>query len=560
MEKMQGTTQKTEINKRFMAIKQAFSKFIPAGETLSKYIDPTRGIFNNNRTKIGEMIDHKTLLDSHATHAKRRTSSGLQTGMTSPSRPWVKFTVDDFSLRNILGMREWIDDVNQRMIEVIGRSNLYRVFQHCYDELLVFGTGCFLILEDYEDVVRGRSFTFGEYFLGCDNKGRVNAFGREFEMTAGQMMTEFGLESLSATVKAHLAMNQVDVLIKVNHLIEANETRIPGYEDFENMPFRSVYWEANGGEDKFLAKRGYKRFQVIAPRWDTITTDSVYGYGPSWHAIGDIKELQMTHRDMLLAQEKLHNPPTVEDASVVGHSNRLPGGVTKTSSNVPNSGLRAAYQVSPNLESFINSIETLHRKIDRHMFSDLFTAISDMERKDITAFEIAKIDQERLMQLGPILHALNEEMHDKVIDIVFEIMVDNGLIPTPPEGAEGMELKVQYISILAQAEKAMGVAQIERTIAFVGNLVALGRQDAWDNIDVDFSVEQVNDLGGSPARLIVGKEKVEAIRKARDLQQQQMIAMQAAQSASETGKNLAQSPVGGAEKNMLDVIGQAAKG
>lgn len=552
-------SQKQELEKSFNSMKQYAFRWVPAWKTLSDYIDQTRGIFDGDRTRIGQMINHKLLLDSHATMAKRITASGMQTGMTDPARPWFKLTMDNFLLDNIPGVREWLDEVSRRMLALMNKSNIYKTFQNCYDELVEFGTGCFLILEDYDDVIRGRSFTCGEYFLRVDEKGRVNAFAREYEMTVANMVKEFGLESCSVQVQSHWNQNQKDIPIKVRHLIEANDTRIPDMEDFKNMPFRSVYWESGNGNN-LLAHRGYKRFPVIAPRWDAITTDMIYGYGPGWHAIGDIKELQAVHKDMLIAQEKLHNPPKVEDANVVGHSNTLPGGVTKSSSIAPNTGVRAAYQIDPRLDAFINSIETLHNNIDKLMFADLFLMISSMPvNASTTAFEIATRKQEQMMMLGPILHSLNEEMHSRAIDIIFDLMSDNGLVPEPPEGIQGQEVRIQYISILAQAQMAMGVQDIERTLTFVGQATALYGPTATDNFDVDEAIKEVCQLNGVQAKLIVSDDAKAQIRQARTDQQNKMIALQAGVQASDAAAKLGNTP-GQGSGSALDNAGQAVAG
>lgn len=78
------------------------------------------------------------------------------------------------------------------MYGAINKSNLHDVFYSAYEELGQFGTACFLILEDFEMIIRARSFTAGEYFLGIGPNGKPNAFAREFEMTVGQLISEFG--------------------------------------------------------------------------------------------------------------------------------------------------------------------------------------------------------------------------------------------------------------------------------------------------------------------------------------------------------------------------------
>jgi hypothetical protein len=523
-------------------------------QSMTTYIDPTRGIFDGDRTGIGATIDHETLLDSHATHAKETVASGLQTGTSDPARPWFKLSIDDFVSENFPNVKIWLDEVQKRVIYILQKSNIYDVLYSTYEELSQFGTGCFLVLEDMDDTIRGRSFTCGEYYLGVDFKGRVNAFGREFEMSASQMVDQFGLDNVSDTIKTAYQNNKKDQTFKVCHLIEENKMIMDNKKDFLNMPYVSFYWEKSTGDERFLDRRGFKRFPVIAPRWKTITTEMVYGYGPGWHAIGDIKELQVVHQDMLSAQEKLHNPPLQKDANVQGHVMNIPGGITTVSSNAPNSGLRVAYEVNPNLDSFLSSIDRLHRSIDRFFFADLFLMINSMDslggNPQKTAFEIAERKSEKMMMLGPILHRLNEELHDKLVEIVFGIMYDlsvdlwgtpfesQAMIPKIPQELLGREIRIQHVSILAQAQKALGIDQIQRVLGFVGNASAIYPQ-VMDNIDIDEAVRQVADMEGVPARIIMDRDVVGEIRDQRAQQQNMMMAMQAAGAGADATKKLA---------------------
>lgn len=537
--KTQSAREKAQ--KRFDSLKAAATTWTKGWQDMKTYIDPTRGIFHGDRSGIGDTIDHETLLDSHATHAKETTASGLQTGTSDPARPWFRLVIDDFVMDAYPHVKVWLDEVQRRIIYVMQKSNIYDVLYSCYEELAQFGTGCFLVLKDYDDVIRGRSFTSGEYFLGVDHKGRVNAFTREFEMTASQVIDEFGLESVSDRVKTAYQSSK-DELIKIYHLIEENKERNQDKDDYLNMPYKSCYWEAGGNTDQFLARRGHKKFRVIAPRWKTITTEMVYGYGPGWHAIGDIKELQVTHKDMLSAQEKLHRPPLQKDATVQGHVHDIPGGITTVSANAPNAGVRALYEVNPNLESFLASIERLHKSIDRFFFADLFMMINSMDslgaNPQKTAFEIAERKAEKMMMLGPILHKLNEELHDKLIEIIFDDMLEEGLLPPIPEELQGQEIRIQNISILAQAQRALGVNQINNVMAFVGNMSAL-YPEARHYVKIGEAIREIADIEGAPAKIMATPEEVDAAMQQEVQQQQLAAAVQMANSAADTTKKLA---------------------
>lgn len=548
-------TKKTAANKRFMSLKNVYYKgWRSSHQDLQTYINQLRGFFDQDPND-GKMVDHKKIMDGHATQTAERTANNLNSSITSKSRPWFKLTID-LEMLNIPGVRAWLDEVQKRMYLILEQSNIYDVFQSAYEELVQFGTACFIILKDFDDVIIGRSFTAGEYYLGTDGRGRIDTFAREDSMTVDEMVNEFGIENVSLATKAmYEDPGQRDNWVKYRHLIQPNRNRIEGVLDKDNMEFESLYWEVGEGDDnRFLAKRGFKSFRCIAPRWKTSTTNQIYGHGPGWFALGDIKELQKMVFDRAMLREKLHNPPTQEDASVEGHSNMLPGGTTKVTTAVPNSGVRAAYQVPDALVSMDNGINEKKMAIDRFFFLDVFSIISSIDRANVTALQVAKMDQERIMLMGSILNKLDKEMLSPTIDLIYNDMLEMGLFPPAPPEVEGITLNVQYTSVLAQALRSVGIESMERAIGFVGQFAP----NAIRIIDQDEVAREAFDMAGAPAKTIKTKEQVaqeDAIA-----QQQQEMMQNAAMSeiASKTAKNLADSDTEG--NNALTQLSKAAVG
>jgi hypothetical protein len=548
--------QKSEFDKRFESLKSEFNLYSASGQDIAQYINPTRGLFNSARPQRGKMVDHKILLDAYATQSCRKSASGLNSGITSKARPWFRLTLSSGDLAKLVAVRMWLDEVQKRMYAILEGSNFYGVAQSIYEELLTFGTGCFIMLEDVDTVIRFRNFTFGEYYLGTNDKGRVDTFGREIWLTVAQMIKKFGYDNCSAEVKSAWENNRKDEWIQIRHLIEPNMQRDPVKVDFTNMPYRSMYWETGSRDEVFLAQRGFKRFNIISPRWMIPTTDVVYGYGPGWDALGDVKELQKVKFDKLLAQEKLHNPPMQQDANVDGYANLLPGGVTKTTANVPNAGLTPAYQINPNMESFIQLAEQCYQSIDRHFFTDLFTQFATLDDGQRTATEIAAKEQERVLLMGPILNNLDEEMLSKVIELLFEIMEENGLIPPPPEEIQGQEIKVQYISILAQAQRAVGVTGIQKVIGFAGEVSAIW-PEARHNINIDEAIREVADMEGAPVKILNEEETIDEMREQEAQVQNLQGAAQSIDTAANVGKTLSETEL---DKNSaLDKVVKGAQ-
>lgn len=520
------------IQDRFNAIESEFNKWKSALKSIAEYVAPLRGRFDDLPNR-GTMIDHKKILDGHASQSLRILASGMQSGMTSPTRPWFALRTKDKELMKVRNVRIWLDDVTEKMLDVCGNSNIYGAFYSMYEEIGAFGTSACIVLEDYDKVIRARVFTAGEYFLGINASGIVDTFGRKMQMTVKQVVEAFGYDNCSPQVQSFYDNKRYDEWIKLNHLIEPNTEKVDGFVDAQNMAFRSVYFE-NGVYDKVFAFKGFEEFPVIAPRWDTVTTDTIYGYGPGWNALGNVKQLQKTHLDKLLAQEKAHNPPVQKDSSVEGHVNLLPGGVTTTSSTLPNAGVRPAYQVNANLESFIELINSLRDSINKDFFVDLFLMMVQFDKSNMTATEVAERQQEKIMMMGPVLEKLQNEMLDPFLDRLFNILERNMLLPIPPEELQGQQIQVEYVSILAQAQKAIGVNAISRVLGFIGGVTPI-KQDAIDVFDVDEAIREVAKLEGIPSRLMPSVQMVQQIRdqraQAQQMQQQLAMADQAAKAA-----------------------------
>lgn len=533
----------------------------PAWMEQTKYIDQLRGIFDTNPAKRAQLPDFQTIIDNHANWAANVLASGLMSGMTSPSMPWLRITLDNLKEIETPAIRRWLDQVQALIYKVLDHSNIYNSLHHCYKEL-PWGTGCFALLEDMDDVCRTQSYTIGEYWLGINNKGRVDSFAREFWFTVGQLVEQFGYENCSPAVRNHFDYNQPDVWIKVRNLIEPNVTRLAMMEDFGNMPYRSIYWDNADHSDVFLALRGFKRFPIIAPRWETITTDSIYGKGPGWQALGDIKQLQKTVIDKLLAQEKLHNPPVQKDASVEGDVWTIPGGVTTSNAmNVPNAGVRATYQIqNAQLESFKDLINDIKMAINKAFYVDLFQMMSQLSNTTMrTAAEIQERKQEQIMLMGPILYNLKTELLNPLVEGIYYNLNDNRLLPPPPKEIMGMPVKIEYISILAQAERALGVQTMSQAIGFVAgmNQITPGIAEKVARVyDLDEMAREAAEMIGVPARTIKDPAVVAAEDKAAAQQAQAQMMAASAEPLTKAAKNLSDSNTADPETGKPTGLGQ----
>lgn len=541
-----------EHDKRFEAMKNEASSWLTAWKDIQTYLAPTRGQFSQNPNE-GKTIDHKTILDGTQIRDLRTLASGMTSGLTSPSRPWFKLGLQDDDLMAYEPVSLWLGAVQERMMAVFAKSNIYGAFYNIYEEVAGFGTGALAIVEDYKDVVRGVNYTCGEYYLSIGPDGRANGFGREYWQTVGNIVDEFGEENCSDRVRAMYSRKELDQWVQLRHLIQVNREYREG--ELGEFPFSSCYWEYGANGNKALKSSGFEDFPIMGPRWSVTSTSSIYGKGPGFDALGDIRMLQKLQKDKMIGLDKLVNPPIQADGTIEGNINILPGGITRYSATTPNAGVKPVYQVNIDLASLQQAILETQGAIGRTFFRDLFLMLAQAGKANMTATEVVQRHEEKLLMLGPVLEKLENELLDPAIDRTFNIMSRLGLIPPAPRELQGQNLKIEYISMLAQAQKMVGTTAIEQALGFVGN-IAGARPEVTDVIDFDEAALEYCRLLGINPKITRSKEEIAQIRKAMaqaqaQAQQQQNLAaaVQGAKTLSETnleGKNALSVLTGGA--------------
>jgi hypothetical protein len=523
--------------RHFTDLKEQAQDHVPTWKELSEYIAPERGFFEGQQPNRHQGIDHRILLDNTATKDLRVLASGMMGGLTSPSHPWFKIAISDRDLMQSEAVKKWLDDVRTILMDIYSRSNIYNMFYTIYEELGAFNVAAGYIGEDFKDVIRCRTFTIGEYYLGVDYSGRVNSFAREYWMTSGQLVKQFGIDNVSIDAKSAYQQNNLEKWFQVYQLIEPNDDRIPNKKDSKNMLFRSIYWEPGSPTNNVLRYSGYHEFPIVAPRWDTLGNDSYGRNGPGRLAIGDSKTLQLLCRDGLMALDKMNDPPIVKPARV-DTVNTAPGGVT-IKDNSSQDQIGPLYTVDPQLQALELYKKAYQTSIDEAFYKDLFLLITNIARSGVTATEINAKQQEQLLQLGPIITRLSSECYDPIIERTFNIANRVGMIPKPPQELEGMEIQVEYISVFAQAQKMVGTTAIKETVSFAGSLISV-QPNIVDKINFDEALDRIADMNGVPPGVIRGDEEVAQIRKQREQAAQQQAQMQQMQVAAQGAKTLSE--------------------
>lgn len=526
--------------KRWAALEIERTSWFSHWQELARYLLPRSGRFLASDRNRGEKR-HNAIYDSTGTRALRVLAAGLMAGMTSPARPWFRVTTPYDDLNEEESVKLWLDNVTRRMRDVFSHSNTYRALHSIYEELGAYGSASCFILEDYEHVIHCTPLTIGEYAFATDGKGNVSSLFRKFDMSADQLVQEFGRDKVSLRVgEAYDLGRGLDYWVPVMHVVEPRkggyDARIPGAQ---NMPFESCYFEMQANNGKYLRESGFKRLPAVCPRWKVTSTD-IYGESPGMEALGDVKQLQ--HQQLRKGQgiDQYTQPALQAPTSMKGTPiQSQPGGFTYGDA-AANQGVRTLWDMKLNLQHLLEDIQDVRSRINDTFYVPLFLMLANEERAEITAREIAERHEEKLLMLGPVLERLHNELLSPLIDITFDRMLEAGMLPPAPPELQGKELKIEFVSMLAQAQQAVGLASVDRLLGTVGSAAAMGMTSMLDKLDGDQIVDEYAQMLGVSPTLILADDKVAIIREQKAAQAAAMAQAEQAPAAAQTAKTLSE--------------------
>jgi hypothetical protein len=529
---------KTDMLRRWTALQTERSSWIAHWRELSDYLLPRSTRFYKSDRNKGTK-KHNAIFDSTASRSLRILSAGMMSGMTSPARPWFRLALPDEDLMDYAPVKSWLAETQGRMLNVFARSNTYLMLHACYEELGAFGTSASVIMDDYDALIHHYQSPVGEFALATDYRGNVNTIYREFEKTVAELVAEFGYDQCSRTTQALYNSGNLDAWVPIIHGIEPRSDRDARKADGKNKPWRSVYFEPGREDagDKVLRESGYDRFPGLAPRWHKMPGD-VYGNSPGMEALGDIKQLQHEQLRKANAIDYQTKPPLQVPAGMKGRDlDYLPGGVTYVDAPGAQNAVSTLFNVQLDLQHLLFDIQDVRERIRGAFYADLFLMLASTVPGRMTATEVAERHEEKLLMLGPVLERLHNELLKPLIDETFTRMVQADLIPPPPEALQGVELDVEFVSMLAQAQRAIGVNGVDRFVGALG-MVAQMRPEVIDKIDVDKWADSYSDMLGVDPDIIVASENVAIIRQQRAQAQAQAQQMQAAQMQADAAAKL----------------------
>ena len=515
--------------------------FLDECREITEYILPQKGLYLSEGEKPHKKKSRfAKVIDATASEDNDLLASGIQGGLSSQSRPWFRLEASDKRLMALEQVQIWLNFVENQMRGVLSGSNFYSKIHDFYNDEGGFGNAVLLFEDDDNKIVRFGLSTPGQYCFAEGADGVIDTLYLRYPMRAVNVKNRWP-DTCSDQVK-QAADKTPFSWVEVVHAIEPNYKRDPNKIDYSNMPYSSCYWE-HAKTEKFLSQGGFLDRRFAVGRWKTNDVEA-YGTGPGHTALGLVKMLQSMHKSSLKAIHKSVDPPLRVPTSLKDTLNVLPGGVNYMPGNDPREAIGKLFDMNFDYVGVENKIAQIQQMIHTIFKRDLFLLITD--RPEMTATEVVERSQEKLIMIGPVTERQIPDVLEPALSFTFNRMNRLGMIPPPPPELANQPIKVDYVSLLAQAQKMMGLQGLRSYVDFATAVETLkaASPDGALKSNADFMLDEYAQQLALAPQVTRPDEEVNQVRQMKSQMDQMAQQIEMLKQASEVDKNMAQAQSG----------------
>lgn len=511
-------------------------------ELIERFIIPLKASFFNKKNSEGNVDwTRREIYDSTAILANQNLAANIHSALTNPVIRWFNYRFKQEALNQLQPAKVWLQECEQEVYNTVQESNFNLEVNETYVDLTGFGTSV-LALEAKEGAMGElQELTFSsllldECFFDEDADGNLINFYRVLEWDAIQLVEKFGLDGVPVRIEElyhnpDRAKERHTVAYCVYKRPDKQNTDTFTVTEALNRPYGSKYFLYDTGEN-VGNEGGYYEMPVFIPRWRK-ASGSKWGFSPGMIAIWDVLTLNQLKELILVAGEKVVDPPILTTRKgVFGDIDLQAAGVT----TVASLDAIAPFESKARFDVSQIQVEDLKRAIQQVFFVD---QLQLKESPAMTATEVRARVQLMQRLLGPTFGRLHSDLLSPMIERVFMILYRYRMLPDLPKELQGMaaDLDIEYTGPLAKAQRLDTASSIER---WLGNVTSLQEifPEAKDVVNIEESLREMSVIEGVPAKLVNSRKKVKSLQDKREQERKQQQQVEQDNMNSDTVKNL----------------------
>ncbi len=505
-------------------------------QDICDYLMPSRAF---TRTHSPGEKRNSLILDNTGGQAHEELSGTLHGMMTGEAIKWFGLGLED---------DDTPDDEATRWLDIAGRTLLARAYNNplsnfssaaheVYLETTLLGTTALFQRRARGSATPARFQAVGlsQIYIEEGADGKVTTVYRcRDDVTNSQLIETFGYDGVSKKVRDDFAKNPHNT-VKVLHAVFPRIGFDPNKENNKDMPFASFYIELESKH--VLEESGYKDFPYHVPRWKK-QSGEIYGMGQGYAALPDVKMLQAMMQTTIEAGQLAVRPPLqVPDDGFLGPIQWTPNGLNyyRTGRLGPDDRIQPINTgARPDLGE--DMMQSVRERVRTAFFADWLRM---PQRPDMTATEVLQRRNDIMRLLSPMLGRMQAELLGPMIDRTFNIFMEEGLFPEPPESLQGRQIKVIYQSPISQAQRSGELEGIMSTYGFIAQMAQFD-PSVKAYAKTGEAIRQVGQLSGAPLSVIASDNEAKGIMEQAQQAEQDQAQVAMAQQAAGAAKDGAQ--------------------
>lgn len=468
-----------------------------------------------------------TIYDSTGISAVELLASSLHGNLTPTQTKWL-------FLRSTAATRPYFDYATEQLLRIFSSYDTGFAAQahEFYLDLVAFGTAIMGVFNRDGRIVF-KTLDLRDCWIGQNADNEVDKIKYAQKYTADQMVREFGQDNVHENVlKALEDKSGAKKTFKVLYCVEPRPVNAGPGAYTEEKPFKAVYVDVDN-KHQIGGEGGYDEFPFIVSRFSKRGGET-YGWSPGMSSKSEVRMLNKISEVMIRAATKNADPPVLSPVDGVILPMRLdPGGINYYDPDVGapefwSNGFRPDY-----MESLIAQ---KRMDVQRMFFIDFLTL---PDRSRMSATEIMQRSQDSFRNMSAINARLETEFLSKLVKRTYAVAVDIGFIETPPPEAQGEDIKIEYTSPMAMAQKSVAANSVLQGLSVVAQAAQFDPQVASVINAENIVRDQLLNTYFMPSDYLRSEAEVEEIKVAQQEQQEAAMAAQNMGSYASSAKDAA---------------------
>lgn len=488
----------------------------------------------NKSSAAGSELTIDNLYDATTLESADVLASGFMNYLTPPTSKWFRLRHRNPKLSDNKKIGDWLEGAADEVNYTLNRSNFYDTMFPTYKSSGVYGTSLLIEEEDIYDDARFFNMPVKQVCIVEDARGRVVEYYIEFEYTALQAATRWGIDSLSQKMQQEVKDNK-EQKHKFLLVIGLRSIRDVRSETKENLPIEALWIDMES--KAIIEEGGYNEFPAMCHRFDK-RPFIAWGFSPAMKALPFARLLNAISKTTLRSFMKNTDPSiAAPNNAFIMPFNQNPRAINYYKKDIVTQGQKDIFAIGNygNPELGMNAVEYYSQKVKSLMFYDVFLAFEGLS-KQMNNPEVMERINEKMALLGPSVGRFLSEVLHPIVIRTMGILFRRGKLPEPPnELLMEPYYEIDFVGQLAQAQRRTELNTLVTALGLVGEMANV-TPAVIDKIDPDKVTDETWAITGAPVRVLRDDEEVAKIRSARAQEQAKIQELQMLNAGSDIVK------------------------